>query len=79
MGGCSSTVDEDEREAIDISKKIDKENAKDYLRNAEKIKILLLGNNLSPYFISSLTPPLSLFSSSLQVRVIQERVQSSNK
>jgi hypothetical protein len=43
MGGCSSTVDEDEREAIETSKKIDKDNAKDYLRNAEKIKILLLG------------------------------------
>jgi hypothetical protein len=47
MGGCSSTVDEDEREAIDISKKIDKENAKDYLKNAEKIKILLLGTDAS--------------------------------
>lgn len=43
MGGCSSTVDEDEREAIETSKKIDKENAKDYLKNSEKIKILLLG------------------------------------
>lgn len=36
-------MDEDEREAIETSKKIDKDNAKDYLKNAEKIKILLLG------------------------------------
>jgi hypothetical protein len=40
MGGCSSTIDEDEREAVENTKKIDKENAKDYRVNSEKIKIL---------------------------------------
>mmetsp|Transcript_20393 Transcript_20393/g.29289 ORF Transcript_20393/g.29289 Transcript_20393/m.29289 type:complete len:363 (-) Transcript_20393:204-1292(-) len=43
MGICSSSIDEDEREAIEQSKKIDKENARDYRAEAEKIKILLLG------------------------------------
>jgi hypothetical protein len=30
MGGCSSTIDEDKREAVKNTKKIDKENAKEY-------------------------------------------------
>jgi hypothetical protein len=46
MGGCSSTIDEDEREAVENTKKIDKENAKDYRVNSEKIKILLLGMSI---------------------------------
>ena len=43
MGGCSSTIDEEEQLAVENTKKIDKANAAEYRRNAEKIKVLLLG------------------------------------
>jgi hypothetical protein len=43
MGACASNVDQEERSAIETSKRIDHENEKDYILNAEKIKILLLG------------------------------------
>lgn len=43
MGGCSSTVDESDKAASAASKRIDRENAKDFASNVEKIKILLLG------------------------------------
>jgi hypothetical protein len=81
MGGCSSTVDEDEREAIETSKKIDKDNAKDYLRNAEKIKILLLGLDPAPPpplpFPPS--PPSGSISPLLQVLETREKAQFSSK
>jgi hypothetical protein len=43
MGACASNVDQEERSAIEASRRIDREHQKDYLLNAEKIKILLLG------------------------------------
>ena len=43
MGACASNIDDDERRAIETSKRIDRDNQKDYLVNSEKIKILLLG------------------------------------
>ena len=46
MGACASNVDDEERSAIEASKRIDRENQKDYVSNAEKIKILLLGKRI---------------------------------
>jgi hypothetical protein len=43
MGACASNGSEEEKAAIEASRKIDRENQKDFMLNAEKIKILLLG------------------------------------